>query len=55
MRYDKNYAYFAPHFDWYKFDAEVGYVPTEKAPEEAVIAMDKYNFYTFNFKRENNK
>ncbi len=33
MRYDKSFAYFRPHFDWYRFVHGVGYVPTEKAPE----------------------
>lgn len=47
MRYDKSFAYFRPHFDWYRFEHGVGYVPTEKAPEEARKAMDKYNSYTY--------
>lgn len=47
MRYDKNFAYFRPHFDWYMFVHGVGYVPTERAPEEARKAMDKYNSYTY--------
>ena len=47
MRYDKNYAYFRPHFDWYTFVKGVGYVPTDKAPKEAVEAMKEYNSYTF--------
>lgn len=48
MRYDKNYAYFRPHFDWYTVIKGVGYVPTDKAPPEAVEAMREYNSYTFN-------
>lgn len=47
MRYDRNYAYFRPHFDWYTFEKGVGYVPTEKAPEDAVKAMKEYNSYTY--------
>lgn len=47
MRYDKNYAYFKPHFDWYTFEKGVGYVPTDKAPKKAIEAMEKYNSYTF--------
>lgn len=47
MRYDKNYAYFAAHIDWYTFEKGVGYIPTDKAPKEAVEAMKRYNSYTF--------
>lgn len=47
MRYDKNYAYFRPHTDWYNFVANIGYIPTDKAPEDAVKAMQEYNSYTF--------
>lgn len=42
MRYDKDYAFFALHFDWYYVD-ENGYQPTEKAPQEAVEAMKRFN------------
>ena len=55
MRYDENFAYFAPHFDWYEFDDDIGYVPTDKAPKEAVIAMEKYNSYTFNKEQTSNQ
>lgn len=48
MRYDKNYAYFRPHEEWYTLVKGIGYVPTEKAPPEAVKAMEEYNSYTFN-------
>lgn len=48
MRYDRNYAYFRPHTDWYTFEVGIGYVPTDKAPPEAVKAMQAYNSYTFN-------
>ena len=47
MKYDKNFAYFVDHFDWYTVKKGVGYVPTEKAPPEAVKAMREYNSYTF--------
>ena len=53
MRYDKNYAYFRPHFDWYTFVKGVGYVPTDKAPEKAVKAMEEFNSYRY--KNKNNK
>ena len=52
MRYDKNFAYFAPHTDWYTFEKGVGYVPTEKAPEDAVKAMKEFNSYTYNTKKD---
>lgn len=48
MRYDKNYAYFARHYDWYTFKKGIGYIPTDKAPTEAVEAMKKFNEYTYN-------
>ena len=38
---------FAKDADWSVFVKGVGYVPTEKAPEEARKAMDKYNSYTY--------
>ena len=47
MRYDKNFAYFKPHHEWYTFAKEKGYMPTDKAPKEAVKAMEEYNSYTF--------
>ena len=43
MRYDKNYAVFIDHSDWYTVVKGVGYVPTDKAPPEAVVAMEKFN------------
>lgn len=43
MRYDKDFAYFAPHFDWYEFIEGKGYVPTKNAPAEAVKAMERVN------------
>ena len=50
MRIDPNFIIFAKHEEWYKFEVGKGYVPTEKAPEEAVEAMKKYNSYTFKVK-----
>lgn len=50
MRYDKNYAYFRPHTEWYNFVVGVGYVPTDEAPPEAVTAMQEYNSYKFGTK-----
>ena len=47
MRYDKNFAFFVSHEEWYTFVKGVGYVPTEEAPEEAVKAMEEYNRYSF--------
>ncbi len=47
MRYDKNFVVFAKDADWSVFVKGIGYVPTEKAPEEARKAMDKYNSYTY--------
>lgn len=34
------------HFDWYTTDPELGYVPTELAPPEAVEAMERLNAMT---------
>lgn len=51
MRYDENYAFFVSHYDWYTVEEGVGYVPTDKAPAEAVKAMEAYNSYTFGTKR----
>ncbi len=44
MRYDKNLDIFIEHFDWYTKD-ETGrlYIPTSKAPKEAVEAMERVN------------
>ena len=33
------------HLDWYTTQKGVGYVPTEKAPPEAVAALKKLNEY----------
>lgn len=46
MRRDRNLEVFIMHTDWYTFDVNIGYVPTEKAPPEAVEAMKKYNSYS---------
>lgn len=34
---------FGGHFDWFIVDPEKGYIPTDKAPKEAVEAMKEYN------------
>lgn len=52
MRYDKNYAMFAGHPEWYEFKTGIGYVPTDKAPEEAKKAMREYNSYAFEFNKK---
>ena len=38
MRIDENLMIFLPHKDWYIHVKGVGYVPTDKAPKEAVEA-----------------
>lgn len=43
MRIDRDLLIFGKHTDWYKIDPNVGYVPTPKAPKEAVEAMKRYN------------
>lgn len=48
MRYDKNFAAFIKHTEWYQFVYGIGYVPTDEAPEEARKAMERYNSYTYN-------
>ena len=55
MRYDRNFAVFASHYDWYTFVKGVGYVPTDKAPAEAVEAMKKFNSYTYTKKTKTEK
>lgn len=47
MRYDENLAVFLGQAAWYSFKIGVGYVPTDKAPPEAVEAMERYNSYGF--------
>ena len=39
-------AWFIHHLDWYIVVEGVGYVPTEKAPPEAVEAMKRMNELT---------
>ena len=51
MRVDPNYKIFIKNSEWYVFKKGVGYIPTDKAPKEAVDAMKKYNSYAF--KRNN--
>lgn len=45
MRYDENLDIFIEHFDWYIKDDKTGcfYIPTSKAPKEAVEAMERVN------------
>ena len=47
MRADHNFKVFSGHEDWYTFQIGIGYVPTEKAPKEAIEAMKKFNSYTY--------
>ena len=47
MRYDKNFAMFGKYSEWYDFVAGIGYLPTDEAPLESVLAMLEYNSYTF--------
>ena len=46
MRKDNNLLIFIFHHEWYTHVKGVGYVPTEKAPKEAVEAMKRYNSYS---------
>lgn len=43
MRIDRDFRVFATHPEWSTYKNGVGYVPTEKAPREAVEAMRRYN------------
>ena len=36
-------AWFVSHLDWYDVVEGTGYVPTEKAPKEAIEAMKRLN------------
>lgn len=47
MRYDKNFASFGSHTEWYEFVVGVGYVPNDLATIQATLAMLEYNSYTF--------
>lgn len=47
MRADRNLLVFLGHYDWYTLKKGVGYVPTDKAPPEAVDAMKRFNSYTY--------
>ena len=47
MRVDSNFIIFVDHEEWYTFKIGVGYVPTDKAPQKAVDAMNKFNSYTY--------
>lgn len=46
MTKDSNLMIFLAHSEWYTHVKGVGYVPTEKAPPEAVKAMKEYNSYS---------
>ncbi len=43
MRVNKDLNIFITHFDWYEEVPGEGYVPTDKAPPEAVEAMQRVN------------
>lgn len=43
MRIIKCLEVFGGHFDWFTVDPKKGYIPTDKAPKEAVEAMKEYN------------
>lgn len=43
MRIIKELNIIAGHYDWYTKDENYYYVPTDKAPPEAVKAMEKLN------------
>ncbi|MBR2280443.1 MAG: hypothetical protein IJ903_05950 [Ruminococcus sp.] len=43
MRKIPELSIFIKHFDWWKKDKNDYYVPTEKAPPEAIKAMEKVN------------
>lgn len=43
MRADKDLRIFLGKSDWYTFEKNIGYIPTEKAPKEAIEAMKRYN------------
>lgn len=55
MRIDPNLKIFFDHEEWYTFEKGVGYVPTDKAPEEAVKAMKEYNSYALARYRQKEK
>lgn len=43
MRRNKDFEMFIEHFDWYTEDENHHFIPTDKAPPEAVEAMERYN------------
>lgn len=47
MRIDRNFLKFTEHDEWYISEVGHMYIPTDKCPEEAKEAMDRYNSYTF--------
>ena len=42
MRYDKDFAFFIKHDDWYTIEPGKGYMPTPNAPKEAVEAIERF-------------
>lgn len=52
MRIIPQLKVFARHYDWYTKDEKGNFVPTEKAPKEAIEAM---NFCNELNKKEHNK
>jgi len=48
MRADKDLMIFLGHLNWYTFKKNIGYIPTEEAPEEAKKAMQRYNLRCVN-------
>lgn len=47
MRIDHNLLVFINHPDWYILKEGVGFIPTPKAPKEAVKAMENYNYLNY--------
>lgn len=43
MRIDRDFLIFCDHSEWFKLDPEIGYVPTDQAPREAIEAMERFN------------
>lgn len=43
VRRDRDFEMFITHYDWYTKDELHHYIPTDKAPQEAVEAMKRFN------------
>lgn len=43
MRRDRDFEAFITHYDWYTKNELHHYIPTDKAPEDAVEAMKRVN------------